>query len=138
VVHGAPAVAEAEQEADAPEYPGVGQEEDEPLLDDEAQATLETQMDQQFGPRTSGHNLRPREERSYSSRSSYPGSHGNVHTTINGASVATSEMSMKKGSWYSAMTEMTRCDLKCNNFTINLSCVHDVLSTSAENKNTPL
>jgi hypothetical protein len=48
VVHGAPAVAEAEQEADAPEYPGVGLEADEPLLDDEAQATLETQMDQQL------------------------------------------------------------------------------------------
>jgi hypothetical protein len=95
VVHEASAVAETGQEADAPEHPGVVREADEPNLNDEAQTTLESHMDKQYGPRTSGHHLRPRKERSYSNRSSYPGSHGNVHTTIDGASLATSQMSMK-------------------------------------------
>jgi hypothetical protein len=59
VVHDAPAVVAAEQEAEPPEFLELVHEADEPPFNDEAQATLETQMDNRYGPRTSGQTSGP-------------------------------------------------------------------------------
>jgi hypothetical protein len=61
--------------------------------------TLEQRMDTRYGIRSDRYNLRPRKTPSYLGRSSYPGSHGHAHVnaTVDGASPATAQMSMKKG-----------------------------------------
>jgi hypothetical protein len=82
------------EHADFEHMPENTIEHDNDTNNEQAQDDLNKDMTQRYGPRSSAYNLRPRKARNYSHLFT---TDGIVHTTVDGASLATPQKSMKKG-----------------------------------------